>query len=69
MGVREDHRRSSFGELKKYQFSPREEVMHLFSVGGDDEGVVGIECLFERGQVAPQESSKFCIMRKENKNE
>jgi hypothetical protein len=48
---------------------PREEVVYLFSVGGNAEDVVGIGYLFERGQVAPQESSKFCIMRKENKNE
>jgi hypothetical protein len=43
--------------------------MYLFSVGGDTEEVVDIEYLFGRGQIAPQESSKFCIMRKENKNE
>ncbi len=52
-----------------FRFVPREEVVYLFSVGGNAEDVVGIEYLFERGKVAPEESSKFCIMRKERKNE
>ena len=50
-----------------FRFVQREEVMYLFSVGGDVEDVVGVEYLFERGQVAPQESSKFLYHSKGEK--